>query len=388
MNSKERILTAFEHKEADRVPCAELHLMSPISSELLGREAITGEGGWTIWTQKEMVASGRRDEYVERLKVDTVDAFTQAGLDNILMELDPPKDTQKKITDLDEAVWIEEYPNGLWAKFKYEKIADTVLEIDSSEKQDGASAVKRHLDTLEESKFYIDEGCFESTKYAVEKAGNEKFIMAKVPNLFPSGRSWYTYFMEMIYIEPDLAERMFDVYTKYALAAVKRYAEIGVDCVMIASDWAYNAGPIFAPDVVAKYMAPQVQTIADYCHAHDVLVLKHTDGNIWMIEDIFFNMGIDGYQGMEPNVGMRIAEVKAKYGDHVTLMGNVDCGHTLPFGTKEEVIEETTACVRDGAKGGGYILSSANSIAHPTPLKNFLTMIETVHKYGVYPIEF
>ena len=387
MTSKERVKKAFEHKEADRVPVGEMHIMSPVSSEILGREAITGEGGRTIKQQMEMVRQGSRDEYVERLKTDTLEVFQKVGLDLITTELDPPHVSGSVFKDVTENGWTTvDEEMGLWARFVYEKDSDIVHEVDSTEKQEGFGAISRHLDSLDKYGCNLDEGCFESTRYVVEKAGDQMFVMAKVPNLIPSGRSWYTLFMEMMYLEPELTKRLCDIYLNIGLAVVKKYIEIGVDCVMIATDWAYNSGPIVSPEMIRKYMIPQVKAIVDLCHNHNVYVLKHTDGNIMKIADDFFNMEIDAYQGIEPNAGMNIAEIKKLYGNKVTLMGNVDCARTLPFGTKEEIIKETKECIKVAAPNGGYIVSSSNTIANPIPASNFLTMVDTVLKYGKYPI--
>jgi uroporphyrinogen decarboxylase len=218
------------------------------------------------------------------------------------------------------------------------------------------------------------------------KAKDELFCMGKIPNHIPSGRSWYTDFMELALMEPELTKRLLDAYTAYAIEAAKWYAECGVDGVVIACDWAMNSGPIFPPSFIEEYMVPQVNAIADVCHEKGILVIKHSDGNIMPIEDLFFNMRIDGFQSIEPHAGMSLAEVKRKYGNKITLMGNVDCGRTLPYGTKEQIVEETKACIRDGAPGGGYILSSSNTIMYPISGDALMTMVETVQKYGNYPI--
>ena len=388
MTSKERVHTAFKHKEADCVPIGEMHIMSTVSSQILGREAITGEGGWTIRNMMEMIRQGRRDEYVERLKIDTLEVWRKVGLDLITMELDPGKVSGTLYKDVNEKSWTTVDPEtGLWAKFVYEKDTDIVHEVDSSEVHEGFPAIAKHLDALEKRGFVMNDSCFESTKYVVDEAGKDLFVMAKVPNLIPSGRSWYTLFMEAMYLEPELTQRLCDIYLKIGLAVVKKYIEIGVDCVMIATDWAYNSGPIVSPELIRQYLIPQIRAISDLCHSHGVLVLKHTDGNIMKIAEDFFSMGIDAYQGIEPHAGMKIGEIKKLYGSKITLMGNVDCATTLPFGTKEEIRAETIECLRAAAKGGGYVLSSSNTIANPISAGNYLTMVETARKYGKYPIE-
>jgi hypothetical protein len=45
MNSKERMRTAFAHREPDRVAVGELDIDEQIASQILGREAWVGHGG-------------------------------------------------------------------------------------------------------------------------------------------------------------------------------------------------------------------------------------------------------------------------------------------------------------------------------------------------------
>jgi len=389
MTSKERVKAAYRHEEADRVPVGEMHIMSPVSSEILGREAITGEGGWLKYTMMKMLHENNRAEFIERLSEDTVDVFRNSGLDLICTELDPPKDSPIVYKDITESSWTEfNTETGTWSKFVYKSENDTAHEVTSSEKEDEEyDTIERHLDHMESKGFEIDSSCFESTKYAVDHVGKDMFVMAKVPDLVPSYRSWYANFMEMIYMDPELAHRLCDTYLKYSLGVVRRYIEIGVDCVMIATDWASAIGPMFAPDKIREYLIPQIQAVCDLCHQYDVVVLKHTDGNIMQFADDFFSMGIDGYQSIDPGAGMDIGFIKEKYGKEVLLMGNVDCARTLPFGTPEEVTEETIEVMRKASHGGGHIVSSSNTIGYPTSAKNFLTMVDTVHKYGKYPLD-
>jgi uroporphyrinogen decarboxylase len=83
---------------------------------------------------------------------------------------------------------------------------------------------------------------------------------------------------------------------------------------------------------------------------------------------------------------MDLAEVKAKYGRAVALKGNVDCAQTMTFGSPEEVRAETRACLRAGAPGGGFVLSSSNSIHSAVKPENYFAMLQTLQEHGRYPI--
>jgi len=69
------------------------------------------------------------------------------------------------------------------------------------------------------------------------------------------------------------------------------------------------------------------------------------------------------------------------------LLGNVSCAKTLVSGTPEEIEEETRRAIEIAAPGGGYVLSSSNTIHSQVPAKNYLAMREAARKYGKYPIQ-
>jgi uroporphyrinogen decarboxylase len=50
------------------------------------------------------------------------------------------------------------------------------------------------------------------------------------------------------------------------------------------------------------------------------------------------------------------------------------------------VDEAVKQLIKTVAPGGGFLLSSANSITNYVPLPNFNAMLEATRKYGRYPI--
>ena len=71
--------------------------------------------------------------------------------------------------------------------------------------------------------------------------------------------------------------------------------------------------------------------------------------------------------------------------DHVSVESRCDIeGMTVAPG--EEVRAETRSCLRAGAPGGGFILSSSNSIHSAVKPGNYLAMLQTLREYGRYPI--
>ena len=68
------------------------------------------------------------------------------------------------------------------------------------------------------------------------------------------------------------------------------------------------------------------------------------------------------------------------------VLGNIDCIYLLPFGEKEAVVESVKETIRQAAPGGGYILSSSNSIHPGCKGENVIAMFEAAKKYGDSPL--
>ena len=143
---------------------------------------------------------------------------------------------------------------------------------------------------------------------------------------------------------------------------------------------------MFDPAIFRDIFYPGLCRVVKGYHDLGLLMMKHTDGNIWSIIDMIIDSGIDCLDPIDPQAGMRISEVKKKYGDRIAIKGNVDCAQTLTFGTPEEVIAETKQCLLDGAPGEAVYVSSGNSIHSGANAENYIAMLDTVKKYGNYPI--
>ena len=82
---------------------------------------------------------------------------------------------------------------------------------------------------------------------------------------------------------------------------------------------------------------------------------------------------------------MDIRLVKKEYGSRVCLIGNVDVD-LLSTGTPDEIEKVVRELICDLAPGGGYILSSGNSIPSYAQVENVIAMGQALKEYGRYPI--
>jgi uroporphyrinogen-III decarboxylase len=93
--------------------------------------------------------------------------------------------------------------------------------------------------------------------------------------------------------------------------------------------------------------------------------------------------GMDCYQAIQPVE--RIEEIKALYGDRLTLWGGVATS-SLASGTPEEIRHEVLFSLKHCAPGGGFILGSSHSLTVGTKPENYRMMLDSNRRRGTYPI--
>ena len=186
--------------------------------------------------------------------------------------------------------------------------------------------------------------------------------------------------------DPELIEMMYDKVVPLQMRAMEAaMAHPSVGMSFHADDLSGKNGPLVSPAHYRKYVFPCYKQMADMAKAADKPMVYHTDGKIDMVIEELLATGIDGWHPVEKQAH-DINEVKAKYGDRIALLGNIDLQYTLTKGTPEEVDAEVRERIRDLGPGGGYCVSSGNSIPEYVPIDNYAAMLEATYKYGNYPI--
>jgi uroporphyrinogen decarboxylase len=184
--------------------------------------------------------------------------------------------------------------------------------------------------------------------------------------------------------EPELAEIVLDKVLECNLRIVRRAIRAGAEVIILGDDYAGNHGPMMSPAVFATFLLPRLRKMIDMIHEEGAFCIKHSDGNLYPLLDMIVSAGPDGLNPIEPVAGMELRRVKELVGDRVCLVGNIDCAHLLPHGTVEQVRDAVRQAIADAAAGGGYMLSSSNSIHSSCNAGNFTAMIVAAHEFGRY----
>lgn len=191
------------------------------------------------------------------------------------------------------------------------------------------------------------------------------------------------FLMDMI-DHPKLVHELIEVTLSHDIPAMRRMVAAGCDVVVFGDDYADKNSTLMSPRHFKEFILPGLKRCVDAAHEAGAYVVKHTDGNIMAVLDMILDTGIDGLNPLEPAAGMDIGLIKEKYGDRVCLVGNVDCGYVLSQAPVDEVRRVTRETVAKAKPGGGYMLSSSNSIHSSVRPENFMAMIETLRQCGAY----
>ena len=110
-------------------------------------------------------------------------------------------------------------------------------------------------------------------------------------------------------------------------------------------------------------------------------VFVHSCGCILKIMEDIVELGVDVLNPIQPEC-MDIAELKEKYGEHLTFWGGISTQKTLPYGTPEEVRKETEETIKLMSRGGGYITCPSQEVQTDVPYENLKALIETARAFG------
>jgi uroporphyrinogen decarboxylase len=176
-----------------------------------------------------------------------------------------------------------------------------------------------------------------------------------------------------------LAERVME----FELAKARLFMDSGAEAVLIADDIAFNSGPFLPPAVMEELVFPFYrEAVAEIKRHREVPVFLHSDGDLRPVLERIVESGFDGLHSLQPSAGMEIAEIKRRYGPRLCLMGNIDLNQVLTFAPPEEVAEVVRRTIEVAAPGGGFILSSCNTLINAIPPENALAMYRTADRYG------
>lgn len=177
-----------------------------------------------------------------------------------------------------------------------------------------------------------------------------------------------------------LLDRLTEASVTWAVAQARH----GVDAVLISS--AFAGGSFISPPMYREFVLPYERRVAEAVKASSVPVYTHTCGKIGDRLELLAETGTMGIDTLDPPPlgNVELAEAKRRIGERLFIKGNLNSVALLAYKTKQEVIAEAKRCLRVGRPGGGYILSTACSVAprvEPWKLELLVPLAEEIGRY-------
>jgi hypothetical protein len=177
--------------------------------------------------------------------------------------------------------------------------------------------------------------------------------------------------------DPQLIVDVHDGYAEWTAAVVPILEEIGFDIIWAFDDVAFNSGPIFKPSFYRSHILPKEKAVTA---TFSLPLITHSDGNMTPLLDDWLELGQQAIHPIQPDV-MNIDQVKQRYGRRVALVGNIFMSD-LVSRTPGEIESQVRRRLETIGEGGGYLISSSNSLTDDMKPENVLAMRDSIQKYG------
>ena len=355
MDAVERVLTAINHEEPDRVPAFESAFTNNTIIEHYGIKP---------------GAFGYKDSYK---------FFHKVGLDLVLsyVALFPKKFLGQEgyIDEYGRIMKIEPYKDGTEIMAYHGGYFKSFEDYESWEQPDPNLPMRVAM--------------FQAGRKIQEKMNNEVFSIPATGSLMEC--TWEGFGIETfsrLMAKPKQAQRVFDDRGKFTLELVKILAEKDAKMVLLWDDYGFKNGLFMSPRNYRKFVFPWLKQVCDAAHKRDCKIMLHSDGDLMEIFEDIINCGVDVLNPVESttsNPEYDIFKLKEKYGDKITFSGNLS-PILLAIGEMSEIELQAKRLIREMAPGGGYIFGSGHSINPSISVERFDAMYDIKRKYGKYPI--
>jgi uroporphyrinogen decarboxylase len=378
MNSRERVLTALEHKEPDRVPLdlgscfvsgiakdAYLNLMNHLNED-------AGEIEFYDTVQQLVVV---KEEILRRFGVDV------RGLIPNVIRKDPP--------DMEESSGPQSFTDEwgvTWAK------PESSLYFDLVESPLSGSITEEDIDNFpwpDPADPKLFHGLEEKAREYHEN-GYAVILESICAGLFEmSCRCRGTqYFLMDMALNPDLACKLMDKFVDIKIQFYKAASEkLGkyIQFVREGDDVAGQESLLMSPDMYRRLLKPRHRKIFDAqrkIFPQPFYIFFHSDGQVYDLLPDFIEIGMDILNPVQVT-GKSMDTIKREFGSSISLWGGgCDTQRVLPFGTPDEVRADVRQRVEHLSPGGGFVFCTIHNIQADVAPENVIAMYDELKRRG------
>jgi hypothetical protein len=228
---------------------------------------------------------------------------------------------------------------------------------------------------------------FDTIRAVARRVGGEASVHAEVFSPFSQLMELLDYTNGLIALldDPGKVTAMLDRLTEGTIELAAGQVRAGADAILISS--AFAGAGLISRDHYETFVQPYERRLVDGIRArHDVPVYTHTCGAIGDRLDLMAGTHTQGIDTLDPPpLGtVDLAEAKRELGGRLFIKGNIDPVTTVLLGTPDDVRAAARDRIEVAAPGGGYILSTACSVAPRAPPRNVMVLREAAEEWGRY----
>ena len=229
---------------------------------------------------------------------------------------------------------------------------------------------------------------FHACRVAREVLGPDYHIGGWVPDAFSRAVQWFPSVGDAMMAIGEDPERFLALVSYFeAMCIESARAQIrlgGLESIQISSPYAGSS--LISTQSYEELVLPQLSRMAEALRPEAGFTYVHTCGFLSDRLELVASSGVDGIECMDPPPlgNVELEDAKRRIGGSVFLKGNLDSVNVLLKGTDEDVDRAIMRCLEVGMPGGGYILSSACSVAPGVPPHRVRRLAEIVAEFGGY----
>ncbi|NLE44862.1 MAG: hypothetical protein GX620_09090 [Chloroflexi bacterium] len=147
-----------------------------------------------------------------------------------------------------------------------------------------------------------------------------------------------------------------------------------IDFVHIGEDLGTQNGPLISPRQFERLFAPKFGAVFALAHRYGARTMMHSCGSVRRLIPRLIDLGLDVLDVVQVGAaGMGLHELWDAYGDQLCFCGTMDVQTVLPFGDVADVRREVETRLELFSEGGLF-LGPTHAVQVGTPLQNTLEM--------------
>lgn len=150
-----------------------------------------------------------------------------------------------------------------------------------------------------------------------------------------------------------------------------------IDFTHIGEDLGTQDSQVIGFDIFDKHFAPKFKKYFDMVHSYGAKTMMHMCGFVRAFLPRLIELGLDVYDVVQPtSPEMDIAVLNSDFGAGITFCGSVCVQTTLAFGSEADVVKEVERR-KNLFPEGGLFLGPSHAIQVGSPLENIIALYKT-----------